>query len=153
MSKGLYRVFDAHNNRSFSIYPSEDVEKSVAFFEEEVLAGKRFPRYKYKERLRAEVLEKTDFVAERYAFYTWPQLSRLKYSQECLSRSLNPRFSTTVRNSVDWLVGTFQDAKYTFEIFVSDEELKANVFENGRPFERYTFTKKTGEPTAREFVD
>ena len=127
MSKGLYRIVNTYNNQEMSIYPSEDVEKSIEDFENGIMPGRLFERYKYKESLKAELLEKTDSLAERYAFYTWPKLSRLSYSDECMSKSLDPKFSKTVKNSVDWLVETFQDPKYTFEMIVVDDVLTATT--------------------------
>ncbi len=152
MSKGIYRIINTYNNRELAIYPSEDVEQSVADFDNGSVRSRYFARHKYKESLKAEIVERTDSLAERYAFYAWPKLSRLSYSTECMSMSLDKRFSKTVRNSVDWLLETFEKPRYSFELFIIDGELKADVFDNGRRFERYGFKDKKGEPSSRGFI-
>ncbi len=150
MSKGIYRIINTYKNQEMHIFPSDDVEKVVEDFENGIMPRRYLEKYRHKENLKVEILEKTDFLAERYAFYTWPQSARLTYSNECMELSLDKKFSDKVKNSVDWLVGIFEDPKYTFEMIVVDGDLIANVFESDRLYERYTFKKKTGEPTVRE---
>lgn len=82
MSKGLYRIVNTFNNQEIIVYTSEDVEKAIEDFENGIMPSRFLQIYKHKESLKAELLEKTDSLAERYAFYSWPQLSRLSYSEE-----------------------------------------------------------------------
>jgi len=152
MSKGIFRIINTYNNQEMAIYTSDDVEKSIEDFEKGIVPGRVWERYKHKDQLKAEILEKTDLLAERYAFYTWPQLSRITYSDDCIARSLEKGFGKRVKNSVDWLIEKFPDPKYSFEMIIKDGKLAANVFDNGRRSERYTFDKKSGNPTVREFI-
>lgn len=153
MSKGIYRIINTYNNSQLLIRATENLEKAISDFENGIMPNRRLENYKFKESLRAEVVEITDELAERYAFYTWPQLSKLFYSKECMSMSLDRIFSKKIKNAVDWLIETFHEPQYTFEMYIWEGELAAKVLKDGMEIERYVFESKKGGPTVRICIE
>ncbi len=151
MTGGIYRIINTYNNVVMLLRATDDIEKTISDFNNGVMPTRRLERYKFRDTLKIEIIETTESLAERYAFYKWPHLDRLSYSDECISKSLDEKFSTKILNVVDWLVDVFPDENFTFDLYIDGDELKADVYNCGVRCERYTFNNKKGEPTAREF--
>lgn len=152
MAKGIIRVVNTYNNTEVGYIASEDVDETMLSFENGVMPTRGLARYPHKESLKLEVAEVTDDLAMRYAFYAWPNLERVKYSEECMSLSREKGFSNKVKKSVDWLIGMYPDTKYSFELTMEDTTLVAIIYESGRRSEKYTFEKRSGEPSTRQYI-
>ena len=153
MAKGIYQIVNTHSHSVLRVVATEDIERDLAGFADFIEDDNELKRYKYKSSLAINVLEETDNLAERYAYYVWPELSRVTYSKECMQKSIENDFSQRIQNVVDWLIGTFIDFRYTFNIYLLDERIAADVYEDGKRIEIYTFKKKSGEPYSRSFIN
>lgn len=151
LRKGIYKIVDTYLDKTLSIGASEDLDQVIDNMSVGITPSGHCERYRFKNNLKIEVIEETEQLAERYAFYAWPHIKRLKYNDACISKSLNHKYSKQIKRVVNWLVDTFADSKYSFELADTDEILTATIFENGEPFEMYTFTK-SGKPASRKYI-
>lgn len=153
MAKGIIRAINTYDNSEVSIFGTDDIEETMRAFEKGIMPTRGLKAYRYKDNLKLEVVEETDNLAVRYAYYAWPKLDRVVYTEECMSWSREKGFSKKVKNAVDWLIGTYSDKKYSFELLIENNNLVSNVYENGQLSEKYTFEKKSGEPSVRQFLN
>ena len=148
----IYRIYNICSNKEFSLSYTDDFDKFKADFIAGNIHTRGLDRYKYKDSLKVELLEKTDKLPERMAFYKWPQLSRVSYDENMFEYSLVHKFSKVVKNAVDGLVSMFPDKNYSFKLRVNEEIIiEADVFYNEKLTEHYIFTKN-GKPYSREII-
>lgn len=149
----IYRVYNKIYGKEKLIGVTEDFETLCTDF----LAGREtgnraLDRIKRRDAYAFERLEDTDNAPRRYAYYSWPQLKRVEYSDVLIQKSLKRGFSKYVNHVVDRLVSLFPDNDYSFKLSVVDETIAAIVFFRGKAIEGYTF-KHSGAPDTRTFIE
>jgi len=153
MASGIIKIKNKFSGTEISILPTDDIEGFIKEFESGNMPTRGLARYPYKESLCIEVIEVTENLAERYAYYSWPCSERISYSKEIVTCSLERGFGKKIRKAVDWLVCTYRDKNYHFDIDIDDKNIIAIMSECGKPIEKYTFTNRSGEPTIREILN
>lgn len=148
----IYRIYNAISNRDFSIGYTEDYDKFQSDFISGKLHSRGLDNYKYRDSLKIELLEQTDNIPKSMAFYKWPQLNRLTYSENMFKHSLEPKFTKTVNHVVDELINMFASNEYSFKLNLNTEGfIEADVFNKDKQTEHYTF-RKNGKPYSREIL-
>jgi hypothetical protein len=124
MFVGVTDDFDSlEENFKNGIYPKRSISSNY--------------RYKASLALMAEI---TDNIEARYAYYKWPQLSRVKYENALINKSFDRVTTRYVKRSVDWLVENFKDLKYTFQLDLNEDgSIKGVVNENGMKYAECVF--------------
>lgn len=139
--QGIIKLANRRTGEIYGYYKSEDLDESNQLFEAEhrLPGGKRRLPY----CITYEVAEITNNLDDRLAMYVLPQISRVKYDKSVVTALGEKRVIKRINRAIDWVVETFIDASYSFEVGILKEGFKtqvgAIVYKDGKKFEGYRF--------------
>ena len=149
--KGIVGFFDKREKRYTRFVASENVDESIAEFEELKKNASDDRRDKYRKHIEARVVEETDDLNGRLAYYILPQSSRFEFDKTIIGNVRDSKVQKRVNQACDWATEQYGDSRYRFS-FSLDADSSAvflTVFDEDKPIEKCRFSGK--KPSDRAF--
>ncbi len=152
--QGIVGYVHQKNGNVIKYWASMDIEGDRKNFELRKQNAGENRRDKYLQKLDFEVVEITDDLNARFAYYVLPQSDRIAYDESIIEYILDHKVLKIVVRALDWTIEHFPEVgfSYKFSIVVRENKkaVKVLIFEDGKKFEAYTFFGAK-EPKEREF--
>lgn len=150
--KGIYCVVNKYTGKVFYYRSTNNLENANEEFEVEKRKSRQLSRYKYIDNLEIKILEETEDLNKRLAYYMWPQISRVTYDESCYTNKVDAKTTERIINIIDWLVQTYPGSNNRFLIKFIEKKYNVYISYNNQIIEKYVFEGNKKEPSERTIL-
>lgn len=141
--KGILKCVTKSDEEKVKYIASNDVDGDMNRFQYRKQHPTKENRGKYIQNTEIEVVEITDNLNERYAYYVLPQSDKIEYDSSIIENILDKKTKRRLQKAIDWTLVHFSDEYYSyiFSVYIDDElkGIEALVNKDGKKFETYIF--------------